>query len=74
MNCPDCTRAATDWTWGGQSNCPDCDIRAIAKAPRHIRELRYDQIRRALGEADAQTLIARVREEHARIKALKGNA
>ena len=85
MNCPDCTRAASTWNWHGyRVACPDCVIRAfasgpfeqwqtaIAQAPRNLREIRYDQIRRSLGEADAQTLIARVREEHARIKALKG--
>lgn len=72
MTCADCTRAATDWTWGGQSNCPDCDIRAIAKAPRHIRELRYEQLRRKLGQEAAQAVIERVRAEHQRIKALKG--
>lgn len=73
MTCPDCTRAATTWNWHGYRNgCPDCQIRAIAQAPRHLREIRYDQIRRSLGETDAQALIARVKEEHARIKALKG--
>ena len=73
VTCPDCTRAASTWNWHGyRVACADCQIRAIAQAPRHLREIRYDQIRRSLGEADAQTLIARVREEHARIKALKG--
>jgi len=73
MNCTDCQRATTTWNWHGYRNaCPDCQIRAIAQSPRHLRELRYDQIRRSLGEADAQALITRVREEHARIKALKG--
>ena len=74
MTCTDCARAATTWNWHGyRADCADCQIRAIAQAPRHLREIRYDQIRRSLGEADAQALINRVREEHARIKALKGN-
>ena len=73
MTCTDCTQAARTWNWHGYRNaCPDCQIRAIAQAPRHLRELRYDQIRRSLGEADAQALIARVKEEQARIRALKG--
>lgn len=75
MTCTDCARAATTWNWHGYRNaCPDCQIRAIAQAPRSLRELRYDQIRRSLGEADAQALIAQVREEHNRIRALKGTA
>jgi len=73
MTCQDCDRASRTWNWHGyRADCADCQVRAIAQAPRHLRELRYDQIRRSLGEADAQALIARVREEHARIKALKG--
>ena len=73
MTCTDCAHAARTWNWHGyRADCADCQVRAIAQAPRHLRELRYDQIRRSLGEADAQALIALVREEHARIKALKG--
>ena len=73
MSCADCARSATTWNWHGyRADCADCQIRAIAQAPRHLREIRYDQIRRSLGEGDAQALIARVREEHNRIKALKG--
>ena len=75
MTCTDCTRAATTWNWHGYRNeCPDCQIRAIAQAPKNLREIRYDQIRRSLGEDAAQALIAQVREEHNRIRALKGNA
>ena len=75
MTCPDCARAATTWNWHGyRADCADCQIRAIAQAPRHLREIRYDQIRRSLGEDAAQALIAQVREEHNRIRALKGNA
>lgn len=75
MTCPDCTQAARTWNWHGyRADCADCQIRAIAQAPRHLREIRYDQIRRSLGEGDAQAMIARVREEHNRIRALKGNA
>ena len=74
MTCTDCASAATTWNWHGYRNgCPDCQVRAIAQSPRHLRELRYDQIRRSLSEADALALIDRVREEHKRIKALKGN-
>lgn len=72
MTCTDCTQAARRWNWNGYRKCPDCDIRAIANAPRHIRELRYEQLRRELGQDAAQAVIARVREEHQRIKALKG--
>ena len=75
MTCTDCARAATTWNWHGYRNeCPDCQIRAIAQAPKNLREIRYDQIRRSLGEDAAQALIAQVREEHNRIRALKGNA
>lgn len=74
MNCPDCTRAASTWNWHGyRADCADCQIRAIAKAPRHIREIRYDQLKNKLGQAEAAAVINRVREEHARIRALKGN-
>lgn len=75
MTCPDCTQAARTWNWHGyRGDCPDCQIRAIAQAPRHLRELRYDQLRRELGQEKAAAVITRVREEHARIKALKGKA
>jgi len=75
MTCTDCQRAASIWNWHGyRADCADCQVRAIAQSPRHLRELRYDQIRRSLGESKALALIDRVREEHARIKALKGNA
>lgn len=74
MTCPDCTKAAATWNWHGYRNgCPDCQIRAIAQAPRNLREIRYDQLRRELGAEKAAIVINRVREEHARIKALKGN-
>jgi len=74
MTCQDCDRASRTWNWHGYRNgCPDCQVRAIAQSPRHLCELRYDQIRRSLSEADALALIDRVREEHKRIKALKGN-
>jgi len=73
MNCPDCTQAARTWNWHGYRNaCPDCQIRAIAQAPRHLRELRYDQIRRKDGIAAADATIERVKTEHTRIKSLKG--
>ena len=75
VNCPDCTRAASTWNWHGYRNgCPDCQIRAIAQAPKHLRDIRYDQLRRELGNVEARALIDRVREENQRIKALKGNA
>ncbi len=75
MTCQDCAHAAKTWNWHGyRYACADCQVRAIAQSPRKIREIRYDQIRRSLGEADAQALFDRVREEYKRIKALKGNA
>lgn len=73
MTCPDCTRAATTWNWHGyRADCADCQIRAIAQAPRNLREIRYEQIRRKDGAAAAEATIEQVKTEHARIKALKG--
>lgn len=72
LTCPDCTRAATTWNWHGYRNeCPDCQIRAMAQAPKHIRELRYDQIRKQGGEQAEAAIRQRVREEFARIQSLK---
>lgn len=74
MNCTDCTRAASTWNWHGYRNgCADCQVRSIAQSPRHLRDMRYDQLRRELGQEKAAAVITRVREEHARMKALKGN-
>lgn len=74
MTCTDCARAATTWNWHGYRNgCPDCQIRRIAQAPKNLREIRYDQLRKELGQEKAAAVINRVREEHARIRALKGN-
>lgn len=73
MTCPDCTHAATTVNWHGyRTTCADCQIRAIAQAPRNLREIRYDQLRRELGHEAAAVVIARVRDEHARIQLLKG--
>lgn len=75
MTCPDCTAAAQKWTWGGyRAGCADCQVRAIANAPRHIREIRYDQLRRELGNDAAQAVIARVKDEYQRIAQLKAAA
>lgn len=72
MTCPDCTNAASAVNWHGyRADCPDCQIRAIAQAPRSLREIRYDQLRRELGQEAAAGIIARVRHEHARIRLLK---
>lgn len=76
MTCSDCRKAASCLTWHGYSaDCADCDIRAIAQAPRELRELRelrYDQITRSVGIEAAAEVRRRVNEEYARIKALKG--
>ena len=73
MTCTDCTRAASTWNWHGYRNgCADCEIRAIAQAPRQLRELRYDQLRRKLPAAEVQAVIERVKEEYQRIRNLRG--
>ena len=73
MNCPDCLKAKVSHLWAGsRSDCPQCQIRSIANAPRHIREQRYSQIEKACGQAAAHELKQSVREEYARIQRLKG--
>ena len=75
MNCPDCTQAARTWNWHGyRGDCPDCQIRAIAQAPRNLREIRYEQIRREAGIEAMEAIKERVRDEYARIQLLKGNS
>ena len=75
MTCPDCTRAATTWNWHGYRNaCADCQIRAIAQAPRNLRKIRYEQIRREAGIEAMEAIKERVRDEYARIQLLKGNS
>jgi L-alanine-DL-glutamate epimerase-like enolase superfamily enzyme len=75
MTCVDCTAAATDWTWGGYTaSCHDCEVRAIAQAPRHIREQAFEQLRVKGGMRAVQDLQADVRAEFERVKALREKA
>ena len=75
MTCTDCTRAASTRNWHGyRGDCPDCQIRAIAQAPRNLREIRYEQIRREAGIEAMEAIKERVRDEYARIQLLKGNS
>lgn len=74
MTCTDCQQAARTWNWHGyRSDCPDCEIRAIATSPKHIRDTRYSQLERQLGVEPTAEIRRRVTEEYRRIKALKGH-
>jgi hypothetical protein len=72
-DCPDCQAAVSDWTWGGyHSQCPGCEIRAIAVSPRRIREQAYTQWARTYGEEAMQERRKAVLAEYRRIDELRG--
>jgi len=73
MTCTDCQRAASVWHWGGyRADCPDCQIRAIATSPKHIRDAAYDQAEARVGRDAAKTIRERVSAEYKRISSLRG--
>jgi hypothetical protein len=72
MTCRDCEIAQRTANWHGfNANCPDCDIRDIASSPANIRQARFNQVEVECGTPAAQEVRRRVRQEIARILALK---
>lgn len=72
-SCQDCAIAQTTANWHGfNANCPDCDIRDIASSPPNIRQAHFERLEVKCGAPAAQEVRRRVREEIARILALKG--
>jgi hypothetical protein len=72
MNCTDCTAAASDWRWAGfAASCPGCEARALAHAPRHIREQAYKQLQTKGGMRAVHDLQADVRAEFERMHKLR---
>ncbi|MBA3591811.1 hypothetical protein [Methylibium sp.] len=54
------------------TDCPQCDIRQTARAPRRRREQRYAQMLTTQGEAAMQVYRLAVIAEYRRIDALRG--
>lgn len=73
--CSSCNAAAIDWTHGGyQAGCRGCEVRAVAGAPKRVREQRYAQVAHADGESAMQAYRADVMAEYRRIDALRSGA
>ncbi|MBA3588289.1 hypothetical protein [Methylibium sp.] len=56
------------------TDCPQCDIRQTARAPRRRREQRYAQMLTTQGEAAMQAYRLAVIAEYRRIDALREKA
>lgn len=74
MTCPACLKAKTDPHCADvRRNCAGCGIRELARLPKARRDAIYDAIEAQDGIPARQELVRCVREEHARIQALKGS-
>ena len=72
MSCPDCTHAATEPDWGGNfAFCRGCEVRAIAQAPKHVRDIFYRRVLDAEGAAAHGALKADVKAEYDRVQQLR---
>ncbi|MFN6993723.1 MAG: hypothetical protein ACK4PH_05925 [Aquincola tertiaricarbonis] len=69
--CPDCTKAAEIWHWGGtRVGCRSCEIRDLATMPKKRRDEALEAAAAKDLEA-ARALRREVRAEFDRIQALK---
>ena len=69
-DCKDCAKAALIWHWGGyRADCEQCEIRALACSPAHIRKASYS----STPAAQLPLKKVRVAGEFSRIKALRLN-
>ena len=73
MTCPACIRAKTDPHCADvRRGCEGCGIREIARMPKEKRQAFFDAYEKKEGEKARRELSQTVREEFARIQALKG--
>lgn len=73
-HCMDCLRARSNPDYHGRnSDCPQCDIRAIARMSTQDRQAAYEHLERQAGGHAIATIKLTVREEMARIRNLRGN-
>lgn len=69
--CQDCAAAELRPHYGFRKGCPDCEIRQLAGAPRHVREAAYKTIAHQAGMPAALALKAAVAAEYKRMQAIK---
>lgn len=75
MTCEHCERAATNYAYGGiQEGCDGCQIRGVAKLPKHMRQQEYAKWARELGEERMQEKRRSVVAEYQRIDGLREKA
>jgi hypothetical protein len=71
--CNDCETARARIWHGYRAACPDCIVRQLAMSPRHIREAAYEHALKNVGSDASNEIKRRVKEEGARIRALREN-
>lgn len=72
MTCIHCNAAQTRKHYGGlQRDCPDCQVRELAKAPPHIQAAAFDRVEREAGPAARQAIRERAKNERDRLRAMK---